>query len=252
MNKRLLGGALALGMLLGPGATLVAGEAEEEAEEITNVKKALSSLMPQAKPDSVVPSALPGMYEVVYGPQIIYISGDGRYMLEGDLYDITQRLNMTEAKRRTGRAKIIAAMDPKTMIIFSPPVEKVKYTITAFTDIDCSYCRKMHEQIEEYNQLGIAIRYLAFPRSGVDTPSYYKAVTAWCSADRQQAITRAKAGEKMPKKKCDNPVREHMAAARAVNVTGTPTLMLESGRVIPGYVEPKRLLQTLAELKQES
>jgi thiol:disulfide interchange protein DsbC len=241
MNKRLLSSALALGMLLGPGATLFAGEAEE----IANVKKALDSLMPQAKPDSVAPSVLPGMYEAVYGPQVIYVSSDGRYLLEGDLYDVKQRLNLTEAKRGAGRIKIIADIDPKSMLVFSPPAEQVKHTITAFTDIDCGYCRKMHQQMEEYNQLGIAMRYLAYPRSGVDTPSYDKLVTVWCSADRQQAMTRAKAGEKLPKKECDNPVKEHMAAAKPVGVTGTPTLVLESGRVIPGYVEPKRLLQIL-------
>ena len=220
----------------------------DEAEDIGIIKKVLAELMPQAQVDSIKPAVFPGMYEAVFGPQIIYISGDGRYMFEGDLYDIKNRMNLTETKRGAGRAKIVREMDEKTMVVFSPAADKVKYTITAFTDIDCGYCRKMHKQIEEYNKLGIAMRYMAYPRSGVNTPSYYKAVSVWCAKDKQAAMTKAKSGETLPKANCDNPIDEHMEAAKLVGVTGTPTLVLESGRVIPGYVEPKRLLKILEQL----
>lgn len=215
----------------------------DEADDIAAVTAKLATLMPQAKPDSVSSSVLPGMFEAIYGPQIIYVSKDGRYMFEGDLYDLQQRVNLTESKREVGRAKVIDAIDPKTMIVFAP--DKPKYTITAFTDIDCGYCRKLHSQIAEYNKLGIAVRYMAFPRSGIDTPSYEKAVSVWCSDDRKKALTLAKSGQTPEKKQCDNPVKKHMAAAKEVGVSGTPTLVLDSGRVIPGYVEPARLLQIL-------
>lgn len=216
-----------------------------EAEDVTAIKNMLATIMPQAKPDNVSPSVLPGMYEAVYGPQIIYVSKDGRYMFEGDLYDLQKRVNLTENKREGGRAKVIAQVDPKTMIVFAP--EKPKYTITAFTDIDCGYCRKLHNQIAEYNKLGIAVRYLAYPRSGVDTPSYEKAVSVWCADDRKQALTIAKSGETPEKKQCENPVKKHMEAGSEVGVSGTPSLVLESGRLIPGYVEPARLLQILTQ-----
>jgi len=224
----------------------------DEAKEIANIQKVLSELMPQTKADSIKPAAFPGMYEAVYGPQILYISADGRYMLEGDLYDLKSRTNLTESKRQTGRAKIVRDMDEKDMILFSPAAEKVKYTISVFTDIDCGYCRKMHKEMDEYNKLGIAIRYMAFPRSGVDTPSYFKAVSVWCADDRQEAMTKSKAGVTLPKAECDNPVKKHMEAANLVGVTGTPTLVLENGRVIPGYVEAKRLIQMLDQLKNQN
>jgi thiol:disulfide interchange protein DsbC len=245
MNKRFLKVWMMASVFLGIGyaAAVTAGEAED----IATVKQVLSSLMPQAQPESITASALPGMYEAVYGPQIIYVSKDGRYMFEGDLYDLRTRVNLTEDRRRDGRSRVMAKIDPKTMIVFAP--EKTKHVITAFTDIDCGYCRKLHKQIAEYNDLGIEIRYLAYPRAGLNTPSYDKAVSVWCAADQREALTRAKAGEKLPKADCDNPVKSHMAAAREVGVTGTPTLVLESGRVIPGYVEPKRLIQILDQLK---
>lgn len=223
-----------------------------EAEDVANLQKILAELMPQAKADSISPAAFPGMYEAVYGPQILYLSADGRYMLEGDLYDLKNRTNLTEDKRQLGRAKIVQDMDEKNMIVFSPEAEKVKYTITVFTDIDCGYCRKMHQEMESYNKLGIAVRYMAFPRSGVDTPSYFKAVSAWCADDRQEAMTKAKSGVSLPKAECDNPVKKHMEAANLVGVTGTPTLVLENGRVIPGYVEAKRLIDMLKQLKKQS
>jgi thiol:disulfide interchange protein DsbC len=246
MKKEFMGIAVAMGLLAGFVTTASAGEAED----VANIKKVLSTLMPQATPDSIKPAAFPGMYEAIYGPQVIYVSADGRYMLEGDLYDLKNRTNLTETKRRAGRAKVINAIDEKSMIVFAPEKDKVKYVITAFTDVDCGYCRKLHKQIKEYNDLGIEMRYLAYPRSGVNTPSYFKAVSVWCSADRRKAMTEAKSGAKMEKKDCDNPVKAHMAAAKEVGVSGTPTLVLETGQVIPGYVEPKRLLQILDQLKK--
>jgi thiol:disulfide interchange protein DsbC len=222
-----------------------------ETEDISTIKKVLGALMPQAQADSIKPAGFPGMYEAIYGSQIIYISSDGRYMLEGDLYDLKNRTNLTEGKRRVGRAKVVADMDEKDMVVFAPKKEMIKHTITAFTDIDCGYCRKLHKQIKDYNDLGIAIRYAAYPRSGVNTPSYFKAVSVWCADDRKTAMTKSKAGETLPRADCKNPVKDQMEAAKLVGVTGTPTLVLEGGRVIPGYVEPKRLLKILQQFEGE-
>ena len=153
----------------GFSASAVADENSDKKNELAQVTKVLSTLMPNAKPDSIADSVMPGMYEAIFGPQVIYISKNGRYILEGDLYDLNTRTNLTEGKRRVGRAKIVNNLDANAMIIFSP--KKVKYTITAFTDIDCGYCRKMHKRMAEYNELGIEFRYLAYPRSGVGSPS---------------------------------------------------------------------------------
>jgi len=241
-----------IGLVFFTGVTFALQTTAGEAEDVANIQKVLAELMPQAKADSIKPAAFPGMYEAVYGPQIIYISADARYMLEGDLYDLKSRTNLTESKRRVGRAKIVQDMNAKDMIVFSPEAEKVKHTITVFTDIDCGYCRKMHKEMEEYNKQGIAIRYLAYPRSGVDAPSYFKAVSVWCADDKQEAMTQSKSGVTLPKAECDNPVKKHMEAAKLVGVTGTPTLVLENGRVIPGYVEAKRLAEMLEQLKNQS
>jgi thiol:disulfide interchange protein DsbC len=222
----------------------------DEKSDIKEIKKVFSQIVPDALPDIVSPSALEGIYEVVYGAQIIYMSKDGRYVIQGDLIDLKSRTNLTEGTRSIQRAKLVKSIDDSSAIIFEP--KKVKHTITVFTDIDCGYCRKLHREINQYTDLGIKVRYLSFPRSGVDTKSYYKAVTVWCSKDKRKALTEAKAGVKQDELKCDNPVKEHMKLAEQFGVSGTPTIVLDNGEVIPGYVPAERLSRMLANVEQAS
>ena len=225
----------------------------EDDEGLATVKATLSVLMPKAQADSVTKSAIPGMYEAVFGAQVIYVSADGRFMLEGDLYDLQRRVNLTEEKRQSGRVKAMESLDEASMIVFSPKSE-TKYTITAFTDIDCGYCRKLHKEMKDYNDLGITIRYASYPRSGLNTPSYEKAVAVWCAVDRNKAMNFAKGGasleqlqaiEQVKDKNCKDPIKLHMQVASMVGVSGTPTLVMQDGSVLPGYVPAQRLLQIL-------
>ena len=215
--------------------------------DIVQVKKALESVAPGAKADSITATSLPGLYEVTVGADIIYISKDGRYMLQGDLVDLQTQKNLTDAKRGAGRLKLVNAISENAMIVFSPKKQQVKYTITVFTDIDCSYCRKMHSEMAELNRQGIKVRYLMFPRAGRNSPSYDKAVSVFCSKDRNAALTRAKATGNIEKKTCANPVDQHMKLVERLGLTGTPTLMLEDGRLMPGYVPAQRLSKLLDE-----
>ncbi|WP_455366806.1 DsbC family protein [Kaarinaea lacus] len=228
--------------------------------DIEAVSKTLQQLMPSAKPDSIKATPIPGLYEAVYGTQVIYMTKDGKYMIEGDVYDVQKRVNLTEAVRTSGRAKALASLDEKQMIVFQPKDKETKFVITAFTDIDCGYCRKLHSQIKEYNDLGIEIRYAAFPRSGLQTPSYFKAVSVWCAKDRNEAMTIAKGGAKLEQlqklaqvennKPCTDAIARQLNTAREAGVTGTPSLFMENGQMIPGYVPPERLIKILNDAKQ--
>lgn len=213
------------------------------ADEMAQVRAAVAKAVPGVAADSISKSSVPGFYEVVFGTEVFYVSGDGRYLLNGSVVDLKEGKNLTEQKRGEGRLKLISAVDPKSMIAFSP--KKVKHRITVFTDIDCVYCRKLHQEVDEINKLGIEVRYMFFPRAGVGSKSYDKAVTVWCSANRQQAMTDAKAGKTLPEKKCDNPVDEHMAVVEKLGITGTPTMVLEDGSAIPGYIPAARLAAIL-------
>jgi thiol:disulfide interchange protein DsbC len=213
------------------------------ADEPADLKKVLAELIPDAQPDSIIAAPLAGFYEVAYGPQIIYISKDGHYVLQGDILDARERKNLTEERRSAKRIAAIDSVSEDKMIVFAP--KQVKHTISVFTDIDCGYCRKLHQEINEFTAQGIKVRYLAFPRAGIGSPSYEKAVSVWCAADRNTAITRAKAGKEIEKKDCDNPVKAEYELGRRVGVNGTPSIVLEDGSMLPGYVPPRKLSHML-------
>ncbi len=218
--------------------------AEDDAKIKADIRAALAKVIPQA-PDSIEPSFIPDLYEVVIGAQVFYMSKDATYFLQGDVYNINTRENVTDSKRAGGRKKIISGINEDSMIIFAP--KEVKHQVTVFTDIDCGYCRKLHSEIDTYLREGIKIRYLAYPRSGLNTPSYDKAVSVWCATDRQAALTKAKAGAQITKleKECANPVKDHYQAGGAVGVSGTPTLVFDNGKVIPGYLPAEQLRREL-------
>ncbi len=209
------------------------------------VLAALDKIIPDVAPDSIQPSAIPGLYEVSYGAMVVYVSDDGRHLIQGDVVEIGSGKNYTRERRREHRRDSMATVDADDMVVFGPA--DAKYTVDVFTDIDCPYCVRLHNQMAEYNRLGIRIRYLAFPRAGPASLSFDKWVAVWCAEDQQSAMGDAKNGRRLPAKKCDSPVGEQFALGRAVGVRGTPSLIFENGRLIPGYVPPGELLEMLEE-----
>ena len=235
MRMSLLVVVVALGAVFGP------------ARAVGDVPPALAArlqvLAPGMEPDHVAEASLAGMYEVRYGSIIVYLSGDGRYMLRGDLIDLDAGRNVTEVARESVRAEAVGALGEASMIVFAP--ETRRHTLTVFTDVDCPYCARMHRQMADYNRLGIAIRYTAFPRAGAGSPTWEKMVSVWCADDPRAAMTDAKAGDPVDHATCDNPVADHYQAGKAIGVGGTPAIVLESGELIPGYVPPEELLDRL-------
>lgn len=214
--------------------------AEEPPAEVI---AALNKIVPGIPPDSITLSALPGLYEVSFGPSVVYVSADGQYLIQGDLVNIESGENHTRERRRLLRRDRMATVDSHDMVEFGP--EDAKHTVDVFTDIDCPYCVRLHNQMADYNRLGIRIRYLAFPRAGVPSNSYDKWVWVWCSEDQQVAMSKAKNGMPVPEQTCENPVKEQFELGRSVGVRGTPSLIFEDGQMVPGYVPPQELLKIL-------
>ena len=208
------------------------------------VKAVASAIVPDHVPDAVSPAPIPGFYEVVYGSRLVYVSADGRSLLHGDVIDLKAKVNLPAALPSKARVDALAKVAESDMVIFAPE-GKVKHTVTVFTDVDCGYCRKFHHGMKQMNQLGIRVRYLAYPRAGIGSGSYKKAEAVWCAKDRKAAMNFAKAGREVPADNCKNPVAQEFKLGNELGVTGTPTLILEDGRLLPGYVPPKRLLQIL-------
>ena len=235
---------------VGLGAALVAAaepKSDPRADAKNDPRAAIAKRL-EVPVDAVRPSAISGLYEVAHGGEVLYVSTDGRYALAGDLYDTDTRRNLTEQRRTETRFAALKSVPDDDAIIFSPKVPR--YTITVFTDVDCAYCRKLHSEIAEYNRLGVRVRYLFYPRSGPGSDSWRKAEVVWCSANRQDALTRAKQGAEVTGKVCQNtPVARTYALGQELGIRGTPGIFTDRGEYLPGYVPPTELVEKLKELE---
>jgi thiol:disulfide interchange protein DsbC len=230
---------VAAAWLLGAG-TLVAGPED-------TIRAALTKVVPDIKIDSIQPAPVKGLFEVMVGTQLMYVTGDGRYFVDGRIVDLTTREDVTEPRLSGARKKLVDDVGEAEMVIFEPSA-KAQHTVTVFTDIECGYCRKLHSQIADYGKEGIRVPYMFCPRAGKGSPAYNEAVSVWCagdSDDRRTAMTTAKAGKPIDEKSCANPVDQHMAVGEELGLRGTPAILTETGEMIPGYVEPKRLAAQL-------
>ena len=221
-------------------AMLVAGvvQADRRADE-----EAIRKSLGQITPDSIEVTPISGIYEVAVGTSIIYMSADGLYMLQGELVDVRKRESLTEPRRRKAIKAAVDTVSEDDMVIFTP--EKTKHTITVFTDIDCGYCRKLHNEMQQFLDAGIRVRYMFYPRAGVGSDSYKKAVAVWCADDRQAAMTAAKNNKPVEMKTCKNPIQEHMALVDKLGARGTPFIVLEDGGTQPGYVPAVKMARLL-------
>jgi thiol:disulfide interchange protein DsbC len=221
-----------------------------QAGQSTDPRVALLKRLPAgSKLEDLRPSPIAGIYEFMQGADISYLTADGKYFLDGNLYDMDSRENLTEAQRTRARVAMIGAVPESQMLIFGP--KNPQYTITVFTDVDCAYCRKLHSEMAELNRLGVRVRYMFYPRTGPNTESWKKAEVVWCSANRNEALTRAKAGAQLDMTKvCEGtPVAREYALGQSLGVHGTPAIVTENGDYIAGYMPPHDLVQEIKDLQ---
>ena len=232
------------------GATMVfTTAAVAEDEDYSVVEGKIRTLVPAARTVAIADSPVDGLLQVQINSDIIYVTDDAQYLIQGQLMDIDTRTNITDQAKSGIRQSLLAGVKDEDQIIFAPENGEAKYNLMVFTDIDCGYCRKLHNQIEEYNEEGIAIHYMAFPRAGIGSDSYEKFVSVWCAADQKGAMTHAKDGLDPEPMSCNNPIAEQYELGREIGVTGTPALVTADGTLIPGYMPPADLLARLALLE---
>ena len=206
-------------------------------------QKSLSRLSSDFEISDVKETPIKGIYQVTIGPDVIYMSRDGNYVLKGEILDIGNRRNLTEDFRAQTRINLLNTISDSEYIEFSST--KTKNYIYVFTDVDCGYCRKLHRDVPELNSMGIAVRYLAYPRAGVDSIIGEEMRNVWCAENRQKALTTSKNRQPIEVKICDAPIARHHALGRELGVTGTPAIFLENGRKLPGYIPPDELYEQI-------
>ena len=213
------------------------------------VRERLAEMLPGMPVSKVEPSPLPGIYAVeMQDGSMLYANADVSHLIAGDMYELTEAgpVNLAEVRRQDRRRQLLADVALSDMIVFAP--KETKAVVSVFTDVDCGYCRKLHQERAELADYGIEVRYLAYPRAGMESETYENMVSAWCAEDRQRAITRLKQGEGVPARSCENPVAEQYELGALVGVGGTPTLVTPSGEIIPGYMPAAELAKRLGVL----
>lgn len=217
-----------------PALTALAQEAEKR------MATALSGYAGQPIAiESIKPSPAPGISEVqIENGPMLYATDDGAYFfLNGDLHraDGADAINLTEERRSVGRREQMATVSVDDMVVFSPEGETLDY-VSVFTDVTCFYCQKLHREVDQLNAKGIEVRYLAFPRGGIDSDGAKKLATAWCAEDQQTTLTELKAGVELPLNECaNNPIAAQYQLGKDLGVSGTPAIVTSTGLMIPGY-----------------
>ena len=226
-------------LVLSPAAIAETTDALETGRKLA---EKLQQLRPGIPIEAVVAIDIPGMYAIeLSGGTTLYGTADGQHFFSGDLFAVQDDLvNLSEQRRDKKRQQLMAQQSLEDMIVF-PAVGEPRGYIQVFTDVDCGYCRKLHNEMAQINELGIEVRYLAYPRAGVDSDTHDKMVSAWCAKDRQSAITQLKSGASVPTKTCQNAISDHYGLGQQLGISGTPAIVLADGRLLPGYLPAERL-----------
>ncbi len=239
-NKIIMGLTISL-FMLSVGVSQAAVETAETKAQITALKAKLKGKF-RSEPSSIKQSQLPNIFEVMYGTEVVYFSADAKYFIAGDMIELETRTNLSDFAKQSVRKEIMNREDFKP-VVFKAKDEK--HILTVFTDIDCGYCAKLHREMPQINAKGITVEYLMFPRAGLQSKSYEKAVSMWCADDQQQSMTDAKERREITSKTCENPIASQYNLGQEVGVTGTPALVTSTGKLIPGYMPADRLAAML-------
>lgn len=223
-----------------------------ELGDIDTVTTNLGVVLPDIEIENIVASPVSGLWEIhIEGGATLHVSIDGRYLLAGDIYEIdiseSKLINLADQRRSAFRKGSIDDLKFDEFITFPARTREEEIAITVFTDVDCAACRKLHGDISEYNQSGITIRYLAYPRGGDLSVSFRRMVSAWCSDDGQSALDKLMAGKEIPMLVCENPVMHHLKLARAFGAQGTPIVVFPNGEMVEGIISPDEVLRRISD-----
>jgi thiol:disulfide interchange protein DsbC len=231
--------AAATGLLLIIAGGLTSAIAQDNDDEL----KATIAQKLRLQVDAIADSPVPGLRQIYTDQGMFYVSDNGEYFMQARVFNIKDGIvDETDLALKELRLEGVKRF-ADSAIEFT--ADKEKYVINVFTDATCGYCRKLHNEIDQYNELGITVRYLAWPRAGINSQVYKDTVSIWCSEDQQQAITDAKAGKQVASASCENEVAEQFKFGRQVGVNGTPNIILPDGSVVPGYQPAQALAEAL-------
>lgn len=215
-----------------------AGERASESPEMAELRERIAEQHPGFPVDSIRVTPVDGLYEVVSGSDVMYMTPDARYLVRGALIDLVEKRNLTSRRQSDLVHGRVDRLDQDGMVVFEPEQGPAEHTITVFTDTTCPYCRRLHQDLMDMiESYPIRVRYLMFPRQGLQSAGADELRDVWCADDPRAAMTRAKSGESVARRDdgCEPPIREHFEAAREIGIDGTPYVLIEDGPAFSGY-----------------
>lgn len=209
------------------------------------IRDAVSKINPEAVIKSITATPIKGVSEVRAEGAVVYASDDGKYLFVGDIYDVSARTNLTELAKSGVRKELLASSDPTTHLRFGP--KGAKHVVYVFTDTSCSFCQRFHQEVPKLVDAGIAVEYLAWPRTGPQGPVFTQMQSVWCASDPEAAYDSAVKGEDVPLARCSNPVATHFQLGQEMEIHGTPAIFDKNGRQLGGYVPAEQLIEMLGQ-----
>lgn len=217
----------------------------ESVTDASDMTRLLQSRVGDVKVSAPVETPAKGLYQTQFGSKIAYLTGDGRYIVIGDMIDLQSQVNLTEVARRTVTNDILSNVKTDKLAIF-PAKNERKAVLNVFTDTSCPYCKKLHEEVPALQTAGIEVRYFPYPRGGNGGPGYKTLKQIWCSEDLSKGMDIAKGAAvgELPSAECENAIFVDQAydIGNEVGVSGTPALFTAEGKKIDGYVPADRLI----------
>jgi len=221
-----------------------ANETEAQLDALRNNIKANLSGIPV---DHLSATPVPGIYEIISEGQVYYVDSTASFLFDGSLVDLKNRNNLTEQSMLAQNLRYIDAIGEDNMLIYKNAETAPKRSMSVFTDLGCPFCQRLHSELDILLDAGVSIRYLLYPRDGLNTQAHKNLENVWCANDPHAALTAAKSGQLAPVESCDNPIEQHVALARQLGITATPMIYLDDGQRINGYLDAQTLLEVFNE-----
>ena len=222
-------------------------QAADDAAQLDKIRSTLQTNLPDIPIDHLSASSVPGIYEIISEGQVYYVDSTVSFLFDGNLVDLKGRRNLTELSMTAQNLRYIDAIGEENMLIYESDDITPTRSMSVFTDLDCPFCQRLHSELDILLDAGVSVRYLLFPREGLNTTAHKNLESVWCANDQHAALSAAKRGNLAPMANCDNPITQHVALAQQLGLTATPMIYLDDGQRINGYLDAHTLLEVLNE-----
>lgn len=221
----------------------------DDTDQLDALRTKLAENLSDIPIEHLATTPVPGLYEMVSEGQIFYIDETASFLLDGNLVDLKGQKNLTEKSMTAQNLRYIDGIGEENMLIYTQTETTPTRSMSVFTDLDCPFCQRLHSELDILLDAGVSVRYLLYPREGLNTQAHRNLESVWCADDQHAALTAAKKGELSPLASCDNPITQHVALARQLEITATPMIFLDNGQRINGYLDAETLLEVFDETK---